>query len=186
MKSVDTVEIDQAVLDSLNVEQARQENKIQLESIGNVDGLLKGLDVNVATGLTAAQVIHLRKLYGDNQFPEPPMSAYWEMLLDALSDPVLIVLIIAASVSLGIGIYEEGPEHGWIEGGAIFIAVFLVSNITAGNDYSKQFQFRALSKSSEDDDRCSVFRDSAIERINPKDIVVGDILVLQVIIHFLY
>jgi magnesium-transporting ATPase (P-type) len=186
MEHVSTHELSQITLDSINVPQEKDGNKKNLEELGHVDGLAKALELNFNVGLTAAQVTSYRARYGENIFPEPPMSTYLEMLLDALSDPVLIVLIIAAAVSLGIGIYDEGPEHGWIEGGAIFIAVFLVSNITAGNDYSKQFQFRALKKTSEGDDRCSVFRDGVIELINPKDIVVGDILVLQVIIHFLF
>ena len=68
----------------------------------------------------------------------------------------------------------------WIEGAAIFIAVFLVANISAGNDYSKELQFRALEATSAEDERVSVFRQGTIERINPMDCVVGDILVLQV------
>jgi magnesium-transporting ATPase (P-type) len=101
------------------------------------------------------------------------------MFIDALSDPTLIVLLCAASVSLIIGVIEE-PDHGWIEGGAIFIAVFLVANISAGNDYTKELQFRALENSSQEDERTSVVRNGVIDRINPIDLVVGDIVVLQV------
>ena len=68
---------------------------------------------------------------------------------------------------------------GWIEGAAIFIAVFLVSNISAFNDYSKELQFRALETSSNQDDRTSVLRNGVVELINPSDLVVGDIVVLQ-------
>ena len=46
-------------------------------------------------------------------------------------------------------------------------------------DYTKELQFRALEKSSQGDERCSVIRDSHIERINPKDLVVGDVILLQ-------
>jgi len=55
----------------------------------------------------------------------------------------------------------------------------LVSNISAGNDYSKQLQFRKLEESSQETDRCSVLREGVIERIHPRDVVVGDVLVLQ-------
>lgn len=106
------------------------------------------------------------------------MSSYLELLLAALSDTTLLILIAAAAVSLVIGFIAH-PEDGWIEGTAIFIAVFLVSNISAGNDYTKQIQFKALEASSAKDERTSVLRDGTIERINPKDLVVGDILVLQ-------
>jgi hypothetical protein len=65
-------------------------------------------------------------------------------------------------------------------GTAILIAVFLVAIVTAGNNYTKELQFRALEKSSQRDERCSVVRDGVIERINPIDLVVGDIIILQV------
>lgn len=171
--------ITQQVLDNLNIEQGRDENKANLEALGGVEKLMKLIGVDPVTGLTQSQVIVQRDNFGDNTFPESPMDSYLELLIGALSDTTLIILAAAAAVSLVIGILTE-PEHGWIEGAAIFIAVFLVSNISAGNDYSKQLQFKALEQSSAKDERTSVLREGVIERINPKDLVVGDILVLQV------
>ena len=177
---IDSLEITQSTLDSVNVEQARSDNKANLLELGGVEGLAKALDVRFETGLTVDQVRMMRSRFGENIFPESPMDSYLTLLLGALSDTTLLSLIAAASVSLAVGIYEHGPEEGWIEGGAIFIAVFLVSNIAAGNDYTKQLQFRALENTSAKDERCSVFRDSQIERINPKDLVVGDVIIFQV------
>lgn len=171
--------ITQGLLDSLNIEQGRDENKTNLNNIGGVEKLCALIGVNPTTGLTHAQVTIQRAQFGDNTFPESPMSSYLELLIGALSDTTLLILIAAAAVSLVIGILSH-PDNGWIEGAAIFIAVFLVSNISAGNDYTKQLQFRALEASSAEDERCSVLREGSIERINPKDIVVGDIMVLQV------
>ncbi len=169
----------QSVLDSLNIDQAREENIENLKSLGGVEGLAKLIGVNLETGLTEEQVLLLRKNFGNNQFPESPMDSFFSLLFDALTETTLLILISAATVSLIIGVIQE-PEEGWIEGVAIFIAVFLVSNIAAFNDYSKQLQFRALEASSQKDERTSVLRDKQIQRINPIDIVVGDILVLQV------
>ncbi len=137
------------------------------------------------TGLTESQVLALRQRFGDNSFPESPMDSYLSLLFGALTDTTLLILIAAATVSLIIGVITE-PDHGWIEGAAIFIAIFLVSNISAGNDYTKQLQFKALEASSAKDERCSVFREGDIQRINPHELVVGDIVVLQVIIVFLF
>ncbi len=169
----------QSLLDSLNVEQQRAENRKSLDDLGGIDTLAKIIGVDVHTGLTHAQVQSLRATYGTNAFPEAPLDSYFSLLLEALSDETLLILIAAATVSLVIGVLTE-PDHGWIEGAAIFIAIFLVSNISAGNDYSKQLQFRALEHSSQKDERTSVLREGTVERINPIDCVVGDILVLQV------
>lgn len=169
----------QNLLDSMNVEQSRQENHAALEALGGQRKLLELINVDPNTGLNQAQVLKQRELFGDNCFPESPMDSYLELLIGALSDTTLLILIAAAAVSLVIGIISH-PDHGWIEGTAIFIAVFLVSNISAGNDYTKQLQFKALENSSAKDERTSVLREGNIERINPNDLVVGDIIVLQV------
>jgi magnesium-transporting ATPase (P-type) len=169
----------QSMLDSMNVPQGRDENKEYLTSVGGANAFLKLLGTNVDTGLSHAQVTAQRELFGVNEFPESPMDTFLELLWAAFMDTTLLILLAAAAVSLIIGAIED-PEGGWIEGCAIFIAVFLVANISAGNDYTKQLQFKALEASSADDERCSVLRDGSVERINPKEIVVGDILVLQV------
>jgi Ca2+-transporting ATPase len=177
--------LSQSLLDSLNVAQARDDNRKNLDELGGTEKLLAMIGVDMTVGLNATQVRLMRERFGTNEFPESPMSSYLELVIDALSDTTLLILTAAASVSLIIGVLSH-PEDGWIEGTAIFIAIFLVSNISAANDYSKQLQFRALESSSAKDERTSVLRDGTIERINPVDLVVGDILVLQVSFIFFF
>lgn len=179
MSSVSGNSITQVLLDSLNVEQARAENRKNLDDLGGIDQLVKMFGVDLNTGWSHAQVKQMRDKFGTNAFPESPMDSYLTLLLEALCDGTLLILIGAATVSVIIGTLSH-PEDGWIEGCAIFIAIFLVSNISAGNDYSKQLQFRALEHSSQADERTSVLREGTVERINPVDLVVGDVVVLQV------
>lgn len=160
------------------MEQQRQENRKALDSIGGVDALVKLLGVNTHTGLTKAQVESLRTKFGPNVFPEAPLDSFFALLIEALSDTTELILIAAATVSTIINTLQD-PQRGWVDGTAIFIAVFLVANISAANDYAKQLQFRKLEESSQESDRCSVLREGTIERIHPRDVVVGDILVLQ-------
>ena len=154
-------------------------NRENLAQLGGVDGLFQMLAVTPDRGLDDDQVLRMRDDFGANVFPASPFTSYLELLMGALSDTTLLILLAAAAVSFGIG-YWQDPSSGWIDGAAIFIAVFLVSNIAATNDYSKQLQFLELEKTSEEDQRASVVRGGLIERIRPQDIVVGDILVLQV------
>ena len=171
--------VDQSLLNSLNVEQSIAENYNNLVKLGGQVQLCALLGVDVTKGLSKQQVLNMREKFGRNEFPESPMDSYLKLLIGALSDTTLLILMAAASVSVIIGALED-PGHGWIEGVAIFIAIALVANISAGNDYSKQLQFMALEASSAEDDRCSALREGVIEVINPRDLVVGDILVLQV------
>ncbi len=72
----------------------------------------------------------LREKFGPNVFPENPMKSFIELFLECFEDMIICILVAAAIVSLVIGIYEE-PEHGWIEGTAILIAVFIVGKRVA-------------------------------------------------------
>ena len=166
-------------LSSINIPQERKENKARLDEVGGVDYLVNDLGVDIHRGLNYAQYEANKRKYGINMFPESPMKGFFTLFFESFQDPVLLILIAAAIVSLAIGIWENGAAEGWIEGGAILIAVLLVATVTAGNDYTKELQFRALEKESQQDERCSVIRDAKIERINPKDLTVGDVLLLQ-------
>jgi len=46
--------------------------------------------------------------------------------------------MVLAAINTATGIYKDGPEHGWIDGVAIFAAVFIIIAITSGNNYSKE------------------------------------------------
>jgi magnesium-transporting ATPase (P-type) len=172
-------EISRNTLESLNVEQSRQSNKENLEALGGIDAFVRKLGVDVSQGLSPQQVVEMRRKFGDNVFPESPMNTFFELFLESFEDVIIIILMCASAVSLGIGVWED-PRTGWIEGTAILIAVLLVALVTAGNNYSKELQFRSLEKSSQQDERCSVLRNRTIERLNPIELVVGDVLILQV------
>jgi len=170
--------ITQTILDSINNESAARENKGRLEELGGVSEIALGLGVDLVVGVDSTNIPALREKYGDNTFPESPMSSFFDILLDALSDTTLLILVAAATTSLVIGVLTE-PEGGWIEGTAIFIAVGAVSTISAVNDYTKQLQFKALEDASAEDEKCGVIRDDRRDVIKVNEIVVGDVLVMQ-------
>eukprot|EP01041_Mallomonas_annulata_P002779 gene2779-5472_t len=178
-RNVDSGTLSQALLDSLNVEQSRDENKERLQKLGGVEELAKLIGTNFESGLTSSQVEVLREKFGTNKFPESPMRSFLQMVMDTFKDITLIILMVAAVVSLSVGLFED-PKNGWIEGTAILVTVALVSLVTAGNDYSKELQFRALEASSQGADRTTALRDGSYMMLHPSDLVVGDIIILQV------
>ena len=52
--------------------------------------------------------------------------------------------MLAATVSLTIGIWKEGIAKGWYEGVTIYFAIMIIVSVTAVNDYMKDKQFRKL------------------------------------------
>ena len=123
-----------------------EKTKAAYKDYGGAEGICKLFGTDPVKGLSHEAVKELREKYGKNEFPESPLKPYHVLLLEAFNDTTLLILLAAATVSLIVGIYEEGAEKGWIEGVAIYIAVILVSNIGAANDYSKQLQFAELER----------------------------------------
>jgi len=170
------------VLINLNVMQAAAENKNELDRIGGIEYLAKMLEVDRAVGLTSEQVVQSRQNFGDNVMPEMPMKSFCELFIASFNDFVLMILIAAAIISLVLGLFGPGHEqdpHAWIEGAAIMVAVFIVALVTAGNDYAKELQFRALAKFAQTMESCVVIRDGTRKTLNPNEIVVGDVLTLK-------
>jgi calcium-translocating P-type ATPase len=100
-----------------------------------------------------------------------------DLFLESFEDTTIIVLVVAAVVSLAVGVYED-PQKGWIEGVAILSAVLIVAVVTATNNYNKELQFRKLNAVKEDV-TVVVIRNGKNVSVNIKDLVVGDIVVLN-------
>lgn len=154
-----------------------------LSKLGGVPAIVKGLHVDIKKGIID-DPRDRAEAFGPNTYPERKHTGFFMLMWEALQDVTLIILCVAAVISLVLGVAfpneEEGETRatGWIEGASILAAVFLVSSVTAGNDFLKDRQFRALEKE-KDNDTVLVVRDGKIVQLKVFDIVVGDIIVLE-------
>lgn len=183
-KQTELQETDESVavkelLASMNHPQALEENLKNLNSsaIGGIDGLVTLLNTNVDKGIDVSSVKTRRALYGCNSLPAAPRKTFWQLFVDSFDDATLQILIVAAIVSLAIGIYDD-PTTGYVEGLAILAAVLIVSVVTAVNDYQKELQFRELSAANEDVD-VLVIRGGHAKQISVDDLVVGDLVSIE-------
>ncbi len=70
------------------------------------------------------------------------------------------ILLVASLVSIAISCGVADDEHrssAWIEGFAIFLAVFICASVQAGNDYQKERQFQKLNQVADDRKKVSIF-----------------------------
>eukprot|EP01117_Protostelium_nocturnum_P020224 TRINITY_DN8_c0_g2_i1.p1 TRINITY_DN8_c0_g2~~TRINITY_DN8_c0_g2_i1.p1 ORF type:complete len:1045 (-),score=339.09 TRINITY_DN8_c0_g2_i1:59-3193(-) len=162
-------------------------SKEQLEdSWGGLQGLSQMLRTDLQNGISLEEVeseFEARKLqFGDNIIPQKPPTPYLEFLKEAMSDRTLQILLAASIVSLILGLTfppkGEDRSTSWIEGFTIFLAVVVISNVTAANDYSKDRKFRKLAEISEDR-KVKVIRGEEQKTVSINTIVVGDIVHLE-------
>ncbi|XP_019516982.1 PREDICTED: plasma membrane calcium-transporting ATPase 1 [Hipposideros armiger] len=168
--------------------------KIQ-ESYGDVYGICTRLKTSPNEGLSGnpADIERREAAFGKNFIPPKKPKTFLQLVWEALQDVTLIILEIAAIVSLGLSFYqppegdnalcgevsvgeEEGEgETGWIEGAAILLSVVCVVLVTAFNDWSKEKQFRGLQSRIEQEQKFTVIRGGQVIQIPVADITVGDI-----------
>ena len=82
------------------------------------------------------------------------------MIKGCFEDDMLQLLLLAAFVSLIIGIINDGFKNGWIEGSSIFLAVFIITIVTVSNNYAKEKQFQKLQQSQRTNQKVVVLREN--------------------------
>lgn len=125
-------------------------------------------------GLNAAQVSASRAQFGSNVLTPPKRQPWWQLYLEKFRDPVIRILIIAAIIALASGAY-----HGeFVEGSGILIAILLSTLLAFLNEYQASRKFERLNRL-DDDVPVKAIRDSVVVEIPKRDIVVGDILLIE-------
>ncbi|KRG07251.1 plasma membrane calcium-transporting ATPase 2 isoform X8 [Drosophila mojavensis] len=170
------------------MEHRGREGVTKISELGGIHELCKKLYTSPNEGLSGSKADeeHRRETFGSNVIPPKPPKTFLTLVWEALQDVTLIILEVAALVSLGLSFYkpadedapllqEEDEHHGWIEGLAILISVIVVVIVTAFNDYSKERQFRGLQSRIEGEHKFSVIRGGEVCQISVGDILVGDI-----------
>ncbi|KAF8591205.1 calcium-translocating P-type ATPase [Ramaria rubella] len=176
-----------------------------LRELGGVDGLIKGLGTHIYDGLseaslgddTHASIEDRKRVYGLNILPARRSKSLLLLMWLAFKDKVLVLLSIAAVVSLALGLFQDFgtppetvqcgddptqrcnlPQVDWVEGVAIIVAIVIVVVVGSLNDWQKERQFQKLNEKKEDRG-VKVIRHGNEMVINIKDVLVGDIALLE-------
>lgn len=134
------------------------------------------------TGLTDAQVLESRSKHGANILTPPEKEPLWKQFLEKFGDPLIIILLIAGVLSISISCYEfwglhEGAET-FFEPVGIFVAILLATGIAFIFELKADKQFSVLNQVN-DDEMVEVIRNGNTTSVKKKDVVVGDIVVLN-------
>lgn len=162
-----------------------------LKQMGGLDKLAAGIESDTSLGLSDRDHDKRVAKYGKNQLPSRNSKSFFKLCYEAMKDKVLILLTVAAVVSLALGLYETFgqetlyddehkpmPKVDWVEGVAIIIAVVIVVVVGAANDYQKERQFAKLNSKKEDRE-VIVLRNGNRQMVSIYALLVGDVVSLE-------
>ena len=133
-------------------------------------------------GLSQKEVEENRREHGINVMTPPSGTPLWKRFIEKFNDPMIVILIVAGFLSSGISFYEwHWLGHGsdaFIEPVGIFIAILLASGLSFYFEQKADKEFDLLNKVN-DDEPVQVIRDGNMTEIAKKDVVVGDIVILN-------
>ncbi|MDR3269605.1 MAG: calcium-translocating P-type ATPase, PMCA-type [Tannerella sp.] len=134
------------------------------------------------TGLTDAQVLESRKQHGENTLTQPAKESLWKAFFEKFTDPIILILLVALVLSIGVSCYEFFSGHGTVsvffEPAGILIAVLLATVVGFLFELSANKKFEVLNKAN-DDTLVKVIRSGNICQISKKEVVTGDIVILD-------
>lgn len=152
-----------------------------IDEHGGLPGLAQALATSLDTGISgdeiAASLAPRAEAYGSNVFKYPPPKGFIRLVFEAFKDLTIIILCVAAVVSLSIGLAlaEKRDEYGYLEGIAIVLVVCVVVLVQATIDKQKEAKFRQLN-SVKDNYDVQVVRAGSTESRPADEILVGDVI----------
>ena len=134
-------------------------------------------------GLTKQEVEESRRLHGENILTPPEKASLWSQFLEKFNDPIIKILLVAWLLSMIIaGVHCWGPEAkgftAFLEPIGIFFAIMLASCVGFFFELKANKAFDVLNTVN-DDTLVKVIREGNICQVTKKEVVVGDIVVLE-------
>ncbi|MFY7803892.1 MAG: calcium-translocating P-type ATPase, PMCA-type [Limnoraphis robusta] len=130
--------------------------------------------MNHLKGLTSAEVEASRQTHGVNILTPPERDPIWKQFLEKFDDPIIRILIVAAVIAISVGIFEGNA----LEGFGIIVAIILATTVAFINEYKANQEFNILNQIN-DEVPINVIRDDSYTTVPKKDIVVGDIVLVE-------
>lgn len=135
-----------------------------------IEETFKKLDVDVSKGLSSGDIQKRREKYGLNEFTPQVGSTFWDNLKDSLSEPMIIILMIAALISALIGEFTDAT--------GIIVAIIIgvgIGLITEGKSKKAADELSKLTENIE----VKVLRDGHVQQVPKNQLVPGDIVYIE-------
>ena len=140
--------------------------------------LLSKIETDINRGITSTE--NRESHFGSNKiFSEPPPK-FLKYVFQALKNLMVIILIIAAIVSIVLGtFFLEDYYNDWVEGVSIIIAIIIVVLVSSITEYNKELKFYKLNKTTREGTKYKVIRNGLLEYLISDEILVGDLILIN-------
>lgn len=126
-------------------------------------------------GLSQLQVTENRNRFGENILTPPERVSLWKLYIEKYNDPIIKILLVAAAISLGLAVIE----NDYVEAIGIFLAIFFATTVGFYFERDAAKRFDELTALGEEQP-VKVVRSGDVVEIPRKEVVVGDVVLLQV------
>ena len=186
----------------MELKSAAELNAALEERFGGLDALVNKLETNIQNGIhddnnnnnnNNNEEQRRIKHFGRNHIPPKKAKTFLGIAVEALQEPIIIMLIVCAVVTFALSFYNPSSDSvetvrvtsasslnlDWIEGVAIIVAVLVVVLVSSFNDWSKERQFRGLQTRLTSEQRANVCRRGHIVQIDLERLCVGDVCLVK-------
>ena len=125
-------------------------------------------------GLTAEEVAKSRAVHGSNTLTPQRRKSLWALYFEKYKDPIIQILLVAAAISLVLSLVN----NDFIEIIGILAAIFLATTVGFIFEVDAQKKFDILSALDEEQ-AVKVIRDGSVTEVMRKDVVVGDVVIVE-------
>ncbi len=145
----------------------------------SLDHVTKELQVDLQTGLNNEEIERRLEDFGPNKLNDKPPRTFLQRFWQQLKDVMILILMIAAAVSIGLNIYHAytGGETDWVEP-IVIVLIVLINGVLGVTQESKaEAALEALKNMSSPQAR--VWRSGVLQTVKSTELVPGDIVEME-------
>ena len=172
----------QELTDIVNKYKERDENMQDIHYFsdkGGIASLLTALGTDKSNGISSIQ--GREEHFGSNKVFRKPPPSFWDFVLEAIGDKMIIILICCSIFEIAISIYyiygaKKDDNKDWIDGVSIIVAVLVVVSVGSITNYKKEMKFQDLNDIQNGTTTYDVVRNGQPLKIISDEILVGDLI----------
>ncbi len=145
------------------------------EYLASSEDILSQQSSDAEGGLTAAEAASRLASVGPNKLDEEEKTPMWKRFFEQMGDPMVIMLLVAAAISVITGFLQGEPE--WADAAIILSVVILNSVLGVVQEAKSEQALEALQEMSAAQSK--VVRDGKLMHLPSSELVPGDIVLLE-------